>query len=363
MKSYLIRRFLLIIPTFLGISLITFLLVQLSPGNPVFLRLQAMQGAMGTGEVPAEIIEQTQKLYGMGKPLPLRYVHWLGKLVTFDFGESYRDHRPVLDRILEALPITLQLNLTSLFIMYLISIPIGIYSATHQHTRSDTSITVVLFLLYSLPSFWVAMLLMFFVGGGGGSQMLQDVVANIVNGVGLGDSRFGEWLIYDIFHFQWFPIYGFSTTGAEDRGFWGWFVDRVWHLILPVFCLTYASLAVLSRYARAGMIEVVRQDYIRTARAYGFSNRTVIYRYALRNALIPIITLLGTLLPALIAGSVIIETIFTIPGMGRLFYQSILERDYPLIMGIFSFTAVLTLLGLILADILYAITDPRITFK
>ncbi len=363
MKSYLIRRLLLIIPTFLGISLVTFLLVQLSPGNPVFMRLQAMQGASGTEQVSQEIIDQTIALYGMDKPLGQRYVLWLQKMVTFDFGNSYRDNRPVIERILETLPVTLQINFISLFIVFAVSIPIGVHSATHQHSRSDSVVTTLLFILYSLPSFWVAMLLIYFLGGGGGSHALHNMFERGFAGIGMGESGLAEWLLAHVLHFQWFPIYGFGTIGAEDWPFHRWLLDRMWHLFLPVFCLSYASFAGLSRYARAGMVEVVRQDYVRTARAYGFPERVVIFKYALRNSLIPIITLLGSVLPGLIGGSVIIEQIFSIPGMGRLFYESILGRDYPMVMGVFSFTAILTLVGLIVSDILYALVDPRIRFK
>jgi peptide/nickel transport system permease protein len=332
LKAYLIRRALLIFPTFLGISLITFLVVQLAPGNPLMLRLVKMSEAgAGASAVPPEYIEKTKELYGLDKPLPMRYVIWLGKLVRLDFGNSFKDHRPVITKIAETLPVTLQLNILSILIIYLISIPLGVYSATHQRSFTDNAITLMLFLLYSLPSFWVAMLLMYFFGG-------------------------GRW-------FDWFPVYGISSVGADQWGWGRWLLDRAWHLVLPVFCLTYAGFAGLSRYARSGLIEEIRKEYVRTARAYGFRERTVIYKYTLRNSLIPIITLLGTLLPAMLGGSVIIESIFSIPGMGRLSFEAILSRDYPLIMGILSIGALLTLVGLILSDILYAIVDPRIKFE
>lgn len=330
MRNYLIRRLILIIPTFLGISMVTFAMVQMAPGSPIYMRLH-QQGGAGGSAVTREAIEQTKKLYGLDKPLPVRYVLWLGKLVTFDFGTSYKDNRPVLEKIAEVLPVTLQLNLISLLIIYFIAIPIGVYSATHQHTHADTLITLGLFILYSLPSFWVAMLLMYFFCGGA--------------------------------HFNWFPAAGIGSYDANSLRGIDWLWDRAWHLVLPVLCLSYNGLAGLSRYARAGLIETVRQDYVRTARAYGFSERTVIYKYALRNSLIPIITLLGTLIPSLIGGSVIIESIFSIPGMGRLSFEAILSRDYPLIMGILSISALMTLLGLILSDILYTLVDPKIKFS
>ena len=330
MRTYLIRRFLLIIPTFIGISLITFLIVQMAPGSPIFLKLHKA-GSAGGSAITEEAIEQTKKLYGLDKPLPVRYALWMGKLVTLDFGNSYKDHRPVIEKIGETLPITIQLNVISLLLIYLIAIPIGIYSATHQNSIPDTLVTLGLFILYSLPSFWVAMLLMYYFCGGA--------------------------------HLDWFPAAGVNSYSAGNLAGWAWLKDRMWHLVLPVVCLSYNGLASLSRYARAGLIETIRQDYVRTARAYGFSERTVIYKYALRNSLIPIITLLGTLIPTLIGGSVIIESIFSVPGMGKLAFEAILSRDYPLIMGILSITALLTLLGLIISDILYALVDPRIKFS
>jgi peptide/nickel transport system permease protein len=163
----------------------------------------------------------------------------------------------------------------------------------------------------------------------------------------------GAWL-------DWFPVAGINSLQASSMPWHEWLLDRTWHLVLPIFCLTYGGLAMLSRFARAGMIETVRQDYIRTARAYGFSEQVVIYKYAMRNSLIPIITMLGYLLPAMISGSVIVESIFSVPGMGKLSFEAILSRDYPLVMGILSFSAVLTLIGLLLSDILYALVDPRI---
>lgn len=331
MKAYLIRRLMLIVPTFLGISLITFLVVQLAPGSPVYMKLRQAEGGMAAGAESAQIIEQTKKLYGLDKPIHIRYVIWLGKLARLDFGDSYKDQRPVITKIKETLPVTLQIEVIVIFLIYLISIPLGVYSATHQYSLGDRVTTLILFILYSLPSFWVAMLLMLFFGGG----------------------RF----------LSWFPVNGLNSFGAENLAWGPWLLDRLWHLVLPVICLTYGGLAGLSRYARAGMMEVIRQDYIRTARAYGFSEKTVIWKYALRNSLIPIVTLLATLLPALIAGSFIIESIFSIPGMGRLGFEAILSRDYPLIMGILSISAFLTLLGLLLSDILYAVVDPRIKLR
>ncbi len=331
MTRYLIRRLLIIIPTFLGISIISFMVIQLAPGSPVYFKLRQAEVGLSGERESQEIIEATKKLYGLDKPLPVRYVLWLSRLVRLDFGDSYKDHRPVIDKIKEALPVTLQINIISIFLVYLLAIPIGVYSATHQNSPGDKVTTIILFILYSLPSFWVAMLMIMFLGND-----------NYLN---------------------WFPIYGLNSYGAADWPFLQWLGDRIWHLVLPVICLTYGGLAGLSRYARAGMLDEIRQDYVRTARAYGFSEKVVIFKYAMRNSMIPIVTILATLLPELIGGSVIIEQVFSIPGMGRLGFEAIMSRDYPLVMGILSISALLTLVGLLLSDILYAVVDPRIQHR
>lgn len=331
MKAYIIRRLLLVVPALLGISIVCFAIIQLAPGSPVMLRLMKLQSAMASNSVPQEVIEQTKALYGLDKPLPVQYLLWLKRMMTLDFGTSYKDRRPVLTRIAETLPITLQLNIISIFLVYLIAIPIGAFSAARSGSFVDTCTTFFLFVLYSLPSFWVAMLLIYFLGGGS--------------------------------YLDWFPIYGLNSLGAESLPWYEWLADRTWHLVLPVFCLTYGGLAGISRFTRSGMIEVIRQDYIRTARAYGFSEKTVVFKYAMRNSLIPIVTIMGMLLPELLGGSVIIERIFSVPGMGRLAFEAVLGRDYPLMMGILTISAFLTLLGLILSDILCAVVDPRIRFE
>ena len=331
MRAYIIRRLLLIIPTFIGISMMTFALIQLAPGSPIAFRLRGMEGAMEADAATQAIIEQTKALYGLDKPLHVQYALWLGRLVRLDFGNSMKDGRSVTDKIAEALPITLQFNLLSLLLVYLVSIPVGVYSATHPGTRRDSAVTLFLFILYSMPVFWVAMLLILFFGG-------------------------GEYL-------NWFPIHGLQSGHAAALPFHLRLLDRLWHMAMPLFCMTYGGLALLSRYMRAGMLDVLRQDYIRTARAYGFSERTVVWKYAMRNSLIAIVTLLGGLLPGLIGGSIIIETIFSIPGMGRLAFEAVLSRDYPLIMGNVAMASLLTLAGLLLSDLLYVLVDPRIKLE
>jgi peptide/nickel transport system permease protein len=331
MKVYLLKRLLQIVPTLLGITLITFVIIQLAPGNPATLRLQmSARGQLNTA-YSQQIIEQTKKLYGLDKPLYMQYLLWVKRVFTFNFGTSFKDHRKVLDKIAERLPITIQINLISIFLVYLIAIPFGVYSATHVGSFTDRVLTLFFFFLYSLPSFWVAVILIMLLGGGD---------------------------FWDVF-----PVYGISSIGAGCWPFWHWLVDRLWHLVLPVACLTYGSLAYLSRLSRAEMLEVIREDYIRTARAKGLSERVVIFKHAFRNALLPIVTLLAFLLPSMFGGSVIIESIFSIPGMGQLGFESVLSRDYPTIMAITTISAFLTLVGLLISDILYAVLDPRIKLE
>ncbi len=331
MFAYLLKRMLLIIPTFIGITVITFAIIQLAPGDPVSLKLQSGGPGLKSEAFAKTVIAQTRTLYGLDKPIPVQYALWMKRMLTLDFGESFKDHRPVLTKIAETLPITLTLNFLTIIIIYLISVPLGIYSALHPKSVVDKFITFGLFVLYSLPAFWVASLLIVYLGG-----------ADYLN---------------------WFPIVGFVSDGASALPWYGWLGNVAWHLVLPVACLTYGGFAFLSRFARASMLEVIRQDYIRTARAKGLSEWTVIAKHGLRNAMIPLITLMGTLLPALLGGSVIIEQIFSIPGMGRLSFESVLARDYPTIMAIAAIDAILTLVSILLSDIMYVVVDPRISFE
>ena len=332
MRTYILKRLLLVIPTLLGISLITFIIIRLAPGDPAAMRIgSSPQGAIRNQQLASEIIEKTRQQFGLDKPIPVQYWMWLRSMATLNFGRSYKDNRPVMDKIWERLPVTLQLNIIALILVYLLAIPLGIYSATHQYSGTDKVMTVGLFILYSLPSFWVATILILFLGGG------------------------------DYWHL--FPISGISSLDAENLAFGAWLKDRLWHLVLPVFCLTYGGLAYISRQMRAGMLETIRQDYIRTARAKGLSERTVVFKHALRNSLIPIVTLMADLLPAMLGGSIIIESIFTIPGMGLLGFEAILSRDYPVVMAISTIAAFLTLLGLLFSDLCYALVNPTISLE
>jgi peptide/nickel transport system permease protein len=244
-----------------------------------------------------------------------------------DFGRSFsQDGRLVIDKIKERLPVTIFINLTSLLLILAVAIPLGVLSATYRHSFFDKATTVFVFIGFAMPTFWLALLLM------------------ILFGVHLG----------------WLPISGLKSLNYEYLPPAAQIWDRISHLILPIFISAFGGLAGMSRYMRSNMLEVIRQDYIITARAKGLSNRQVIFKHALRNALLPVITILGLSIPGLIGGSVIFETIFAIPGMGQLFYASVMARDYPTIMGMLVIGAILTLLGNLIADVSYALADPRI---
>jgi peptide/nickel transport system permease protein len=330
MRNYFVRRLLLIIPTLFGISIISFLIIHLAPGDPAALKF-GQEERSGSQPLTDLMIKETRALYGLDQPLPVQYVQWFKRILTFDFGESLRDHRPVIAKLKERIPVSIKLSGISLLLAYLLSIPLGIYSATRQHAAGERLITVLLFALYSLPNFWLATMAIVYFGGG------------------------DFWNV--------FPVYGLRTTGYESWTWWQQLRDEIWHLILPVTCMSYYTLAVLSRYMRTGMLETIRQDYIRTARAKGLSERVVVYRHALRNSLIPIITLMADVLPALIGGSIVVETLFQIPGMGLLSYDAVFSRDYPLLMGIFTLSALMTLVGILIADFLYTLVDPRIGYE
>ncbi|MFQ5787380.1 MAG: ABC transporter permease [Thermodesulfobacteriota bacterium] len=330
MRDYILKRLILLVPTLIGITIITFLVIQLAPGSPVERKLQLEEGIKAEA-ITKDIIEQTKKLYGLDKPIYIRYWIWLKQIFTLDFGRSYKDHRPVINKIAERLPVTLTLNIISIFFVYIISIPLGVFSAVRQGTYSDRLITFSLFALYSIPNFWLAMILIFFLGGGD---------------------------FWDVF-----PVYGIISPGAEHYPFFKKALNFLWHITLPVICLTYADLAYLSRYQKGSLLEVLREDFVRTARAKGLAESRVVFKHALRNSLIPIITLVASILPAMIGGSVIIESIFSIPGIGQLGFESILSRDYPVIMAIATITAFLTLLGILISDITYVFVDPRISFE
>ena len=426
MLLYTIQRTLLVIPTLIGITIISFVIMHLAPGDPADLFLGGAAGSDGIStekRADAERVrEELRRQLGLDQPVHIQYLTWISKVVfhphpltdyelgaraadrllaslaesqreelsryegeerkrrflelvprdearaisastfwrakrlklvgnyeyagagfllghigdrrltTLDFGRSFKDQQPVIARIAERLPITIEINIISLFIAYLIGIPLGIFQATRQDSTADRALTGVTFGLWSAPSFWVALLLLVF----------------------LCNQEF----------LYLFPASGIQSLDASSEwGVWRLFTDHAHHMVMPVGAASYHSFATISRYMRTSMLENTRLDYVRTARAKGLSEKVVVLLHVLRNSLIPIVTMMAGLLPAIIAGSVFIETVFTIPGMGFLAFQAILARDYPIVMAIFTIGSSLSLLGILVADLLLKVVDPRIDFS
>ncbi len=337
MGTYLFRRLLLMIPTLFGITFVTFAIIRLAPGDPVEMEIQGPGiegGGGGSDRSRAEIVKRAKIELGLldrdGTPIPVweQYGSWVGRLATLDFGRSFKDQKPVIEKIKEALPVTLALSFSTILLTYLISIPIGVWSAVKRNTWADHTTTGTLFVLYSIPNFLVGTLLIL---------------------------TLGRWEVL--------PFVGLHSPESERLGYLPYLWDHGKHVVMPLACMTYASFAALSRFVRSGMLENLGLDYVRTARSKGLPESRVVLVHALRNSLIPVITLMGNILPALIGGSLIIESIFTLNGMGYLGFQSVLSRDYPVIMGITTFAAVLTMTGILFSDVLYVLVDPRISLE
>ena len=321
MWLYLSKRLLFMVPMLLGITLVSFAVIHLAPGTPV--EMQTTMNPKASLEAQKRLIE----LYGLDKPLHVQYWDWLKRMSRLDFGRSFSpDRRPVWDKIKERIGITLGLNLLSLLIILAVAVPLGVLAAYRAHSWFDKGTTLLVFFGFAMPSFWLALLLIMF---------------------------FGVYL-------DWLPLSGLTSLSYSQLSWWGKLQDLGAHVTLPVLGAAFLGLAGMSRYMRGSMLEVIRQDYITTARAKGLPERAVIFKHALRNALLPVITMLGLSLPGLIGGSVIFETIFAIPGMGQLLWGAVMARDYPVVMGELVIVAFLTLLGNLLADVSYALVDPRI---
>ena len=321
MIAYVTRLALVSSLQMLAITVLAFAVIHLAPGEPIVLQqeLQATQSPQQK--------QTLRELYGLDKPLHVQYWTWLNRLVRVDLGRSFSpDGLPVWEKIRERIPVTLSLNLAEVCLIYLTAVPLGVFAAVRRHTLFDRLTTVFVFIGFATPDFWLALLLM------------------ILFGVQLG----------------WLPISGLRSLNWEYLAPAAQLWDLASHLILPIFIGAFGGLAGLSRFMRGSMLEVIRQDYIRTAQAKGLPERVVVYKHALRNALLPIVTILGLSLPGLIGGSVIVESVFAIPGMGQLAVQSVFARDYPVVMGLLTIGAGLTLLGNRLADVCYGIVDPRI---
>ncbi len=309
------------VPMLLGITIISFLIIHLPPGEP---------GALGmemNPKVTKEVRERIRALYDLDKPLPVQYYLWLKRFVKLDFGRSFSsDRRLVIDKITERLPITISLNLLALMFELAFGIPIGVYCAKYKGSALDKGLTAFVFAGFAIPTFWLALLCMLL---------------------------FGVYL-------ELLPITGLKSFNYSELTFVGKIADLARHLVLPVLISAIGGLAGMSRFMKSSLLEVLRQDYITTAYAKGLPEGMIMRKHAVRNALLSVITLLGMAVPGLIGGSVIFETIFGIPGMGQLFYMSVMSRDFPVIMGILVIGAFLTLVGNLLADIALAVADPRI---
>ena len=328
MTRYIARRLLGAIPLVLGIATIIFFVVNLAPGDPaVYMMAPGMS---------SEVVEQLRVNYGLDQPVHVRYVKWVGAMLTGDFGYSFSYNRPVLDVLMDFLPNTLVLSAVALALAFLVGIVLGTIQAVRQYSGLDSTLSVVMLFFYSMPSFWLALMLI----------LVFSLMARNAWG----------WPVY-------FPASGIMSTGYDFLGPWERVVDRARHLVLPATSLALVLAAGIARYMRGSMLEVIRQDFVRTARAKGLPERTVVFKHALRNALIPVITLVGLYIPVLFSGTVFIELIFAWPGMGRAIVEAITQRDYPLVMAASFFFAIMVVLANLLADLLYAVVDPRIRYE
>lgn len=320
MISYYLKRLLGLIPLLIGITFLSFLVIRLAPGGP-------METLFGLNpKVSVETKERLKKFYELDKPVWIQYTSWLGRVTRFDFGNSFADGDKVTEKIGKAVPVTLFFNGLSLIIIFCVGIGTGVAQAEQRNQISDHALSALSFMVLSLPTFWVALLAM---------------------------SLFGAKL-------HLFPVVGIHDVFYDEMTLLSKCWDLARHAVLPLFVMSLAGTASIARYTRGRLLETLKQNYIKTAIAKGLSKREVLYRHALKNALLPIITILGLSIPHLLGGSVVVETLFGIPGMGRLFIQSVYSRDYPVIMGILVIGAVLTLLGNLMADVLYGLADPRI---
>ncbi len=343
MLKYFLRRMLILIPTLLGVTIIVFAIINMAPGGPIDQKLQQIRfgaGDAGSGGqtssrgenhgVSDEVMAALKKQYGFDKPVHERYFLWLKNLATLNFGESFTYEEPVIDVIVSKFPVSLQFGIISLILSYLISIPLGIIKAIKNGGVFDVTSSIILFIFYSIPSFMLAILLIVFFAGGS---------------------------FYEIF-----PVGGLYSEAYDELSGLEQIIDRIHHFVLPLICYTIGSFTSLTVLMKNSLIEEIKKDYIRTARAKGVTEKVVYMKHALRNALIPIVTGLGGFLTVFFAGSLLLETIFQLDGIGLLSYKSILSRDYNVIMGLIFIQSFLFLVGNVLSDFAYILVDPRIDF-
>ncbi len=336
MLTYLFRRILISIPTFLGITLVTFLIINTAPGGPIEQKMQKIRmggsgdGGRSTG-VSQEVLDGLAKQYGFDKPIYERYIIWLKNIGHLDFGESFTYQEPAIDVISSKFPVSLQFGIASLILTYLICIPLGVNKAIHAGGAFDQITGIILYIMVSIPPLVLGIFLIVWFSGGS--------------------------------YFDWFPIGGIKSDMYDSLSFAGKFWDRAYHFVLPLICYVMGGFTELTMLVRNSMLDVIQSDFVRTARAKGLDNRKVYFKHALRNAMIPVATGLGGFLRVFLAGSLIVETIFNLDGIGLLGYQSILSRDYNVIMGLTFISAMLLLAGNIMSDFIYVMVDPRIDFK
>jgi len=332
----------MIIPTLLGVTMVVFVIINMAPGGPIEQKLQQMRFGGGDGGesssksrgatqgVSNEVMEALKKQYGFDKPMYMRYLLWLKNIGTLNFGTSFTYDDPVIDVISSKFPVSLQFGIISLILSYIISIPLGIVKAIKKGGAFDVISSFILFVFYSIPPFMLAILLIVFLAGGS--------------------------------FFEWFPVGGVHSEYYEELNTWEKIMDRIHHFTLPLVCYTIGSFTSLTILMKNSLIEEIKKDYIRTARAKGLDEKVVYMKHALKNALIPIVTGLGGFLSVFFAGSLLLETIFQLDGIGLLSYKSILSRDYNVIMGLVFIQSALFLLGNVISDIAYVLVDPRIDY-
>ncbi len=324
MLKYIIKRLIAMFPILIGITLISFFVMHLAPGDTVTIQQSLNPKYSETAR------EKFVKMYNLDQPIYKQYLIWLKKFATLDFGDSFSsDGRKVIDKIGDRLPITLGLNIISMILIFIIALPLGVLSAYYRNSVFDKTVTIIVFIGFAIPMFWLALMCMYFFG--------------IVLG--------------------WLPISGLTSYNFDSLTLTGKIADVIRHITLPIAITVFGGIASISRFGRTSTLEVLGQDYIMSARARGIGEKTILFRYALKNAMLPIVTILGLSIPGLIGSSVIFESVFSIPGMGQLFYQSVMMRDYPTVMGILVIGSLLTLVGNLIADIAYAYIDPRIRYS
>lgn len=342
MTGYFIRRFLLIIPTFIGISMAVFVIMHLVPGGPVerqimqFRMALAQQGGGGGGltagaDIPSEALEEMRRFYGFDKPIHIRYITWLWNVVHLDLGRSYIYQEPVWDVIKSRFPVSVFLGLTGFLLSYVICIPLGVMKAIKHGSRFDLISSAIVFMGYSIPGWALGTALLVLFGGGSFLEL--------------------------------FPLGGFRPPNWDFLNLGQKITAQLHYMALPVFCYMIGSFATLTILTKNSLMENLGQDYVRTAFAKGLDERRVVFVHTLRNSMIPIATGLGHFISLVLAGSFLIEKVFNIDGMGYLGYTSILQRDYPVALGILVISSLLMLVGNIISDIIYVIVDPRIRFR